>query len=298
MQNFNIETDETGKELIDHGSSMFPIAGYDELFSKFLLGEVPWHWHEEIELVIVLEGSTQVLYPEGHVELKKGDGIFINSNVLHRMIRTSPCDCHIINFVLRPEFIAGRVDSTIYRKYIHPICSNTSLPIITFDPVVDYERAIIDAIKKAFEIYSNASLCFELALRTYLSESWILLCTNRPYLLNAPTTETEDQKRIRKLVHFIHQHYQEKITVKNLSIVASISESECYRLFRKTLTTTPNEYIQSHRLQLAPSLLLGTDLSVITISQNLGFGSPSYFTKLFKATYHLTPMEFRKLRPE
>ena len=69
MQNYNIETDENGRELAEHGDALFPIASYDEYFSEFVLKEVSWHYHEEIEVIIVYEGSTKVEFVGGLVLL-------------------------------------------------------------------------------------------------------------------------------------------------------------------------------------------------------------------------------------
>ena len=81
MQVYKLSTDEFGRELTQHGSIDFPCAGYDESFSKFLLGEVPWHWHEELEIVVVYEGSTRVEYIGGDMQVSVGEGILINSRI-------------------------------------------------------------------------------------------------------------------------------------------------------------------------------------------------------------------------
>ena len=49
----NTETDSAGRELTAHGTAAFPIACYhDDLEAA----PVPWHWHEELELLLASEG--------------------------------------------------------------------------------------------------------------------------------------------------------------------------------------------------------------------------------------------------
>lgn len=297
MQNYNIETDESGRELVEHGDTWFPIAAYDEYFSKFVLKEVPWHWHEELELVLVFEGSTKIEYMNGYTDLHEGEGAFINCNVLHRLTQIGDIDCHIINLILKPEFLGGRYDSRIYREYIHPICSNNTLSLLKFSPAISWENEIIHKIRNAFRLFNANKFGYEMAVKSTLMEMWELLCVNRTDLFNNTSPLTENEQRINKIIKFIHSNYEKKIAVYQLGEVAGISESECYRLFKKTLQTTPNNYILNHRLQLAAIKLVGSNQNILTLSLELGFASPSYFSKKFKEQYACTPLYFRQGHP-
>jgi AraC-like DNA-binding protein/mannose-6-phosphate isomerase-like protein (cupin superfamily) len=293
MQNYIIKTDESGQELIDHGDTWLPVAGYDEYFSKFVLNEVPWHWHEEIEFIIIYEGSIKVEYVDGYTNLDQGDGIFINSNTLHRLTQIGNIDCHIINFVLKPEFLGGRYDSRIYREYIKPICNNKALSTIKLSPTIPWGQKSINKIIEAFNAFTSSTFGYEMVVRTNLTEVWGLICINQPNVFKNSNPITESRKRISKIIKFIHNNYENKLTIRLLAGVADISESECYRLFKKTLQTTPNDYILNHRLQVAAIKLVDSDETILNLTYELGFGSPSYFSKKFKERYSYTPRKFR-----
>ena len=70
-------------ELTKHGTPIFPCAGYDEDPGEYLVGNIPWHWHEELEVIFAAEGDTLVLCGETEDLLHAGDVLFVNSNVLH-----------------------------------------------------------------------------------------------------------------------------------------------------------------------------------------------------------------------
>ena len=53
------------------------------------------------------------------------------------------------------------------------------------------------------------------------------------------------------------------------------------------------EYINNYRLEIASSLLNKSEKSILDISFEVGFNNVSYFNKLFKKKYSLTPKEFR-----
>ena len=75
----NTETDSAGRELAVHGTAAFPIACYhDDLEAA----PVPWHWHEELELLIASEGGVLAAAAGEKYTLAEGDGLFINAGVL------------------------------------------------------------------------------------------------------------------------------------------------------------------------------------------------------------------------
>ena len=72
--------DETGKELLTYGTPDFPIAFFDDDLSKV---KVPWHWHDEWEIVFLLSGKVSVFIGGCELALNAGEGYFANSGVLH-----------------------------------------------------------------------------------------------------------------------------------------------------------------------------------------------------------------------
>ncbi len=70
------------------------------------------------------------------------------------------------------------------------------------------------------------------------------------------------------------------------------------KFFKKHIGMTSIEYINNYRLEKASALLSSTDKSIMEISLDVGFNSVSYFNKLFKNKYKLTPKEFRIVEKE
>ena len=72
------------------------------------------------------------------------------------------------------------------------------------------------------------------------------------------------------------------------------SKEHVCRVFKKHFGITMTEHLNRQRLELATNLLSYSDKSVLSISMELGFSSVSYFNKIFKQRYNLSPLEFRK----
>ena len=99
---------------------------------------------------------------------------------------------------------------------------------------------------------------------------------------------------IKKMMQFIHEHYADKITLGDIAISTNISTRECSRCFQRCIKISPINYLNEHRIRMAAQMLLQTDKNIITISENCGFSSSSYFSKLFQKIMGCTPKNYRK----
>ena len=100
----NTETDSAGRELTAHGTAAFPIACYhDDLEAA----PVPWHWHEELELLIASEGGVLAAAAGEKYTLAEGDGLFINAGVLHADWPLNAGRCRLYSVVFHPRLVAA-----------------------------------------------------------------------------------------------------------------------------------------------------------------------------------------------
>lgn len=121
-QSYNrIEADEDFMETIPHGSNTYPFDFFYENLALFDFNCIEWHWHTELEFVYVESGTVTFWIGEKQFILSEGNGVFINSKILHRFY--SPDAAIIPNFLCMPYFIAAE-NSLIYSKYIRPIDSS------------------------------------------------------------------------------------------------------------------------------------------------------------------------------
>ena len=107
-----------------HDNPLFSCSAYYTDWRKSFIEGVPWHWHDEIEFAVVVDGEADAEFGEVRTHLKTGWGIFVNAGVLHR-INMSGCEtCQVHSFVVDADLLAG---GALYStKYIHPITSCSS----------------------------------------------------------------------------------------------------------------------------------------------------------------------------
>lgn len=291
-----------GQEVKEHGTTFFPIACYDNNLTEL---PVPWHWHEELEAAIVVQGCARIVAGDRIVHVPAGNGIFINANTLHAAEAapdmTAPAagqsspDCILHSFVFHPRLVGGSMDSIFWHKYLQPILKHPNFPGIHLKHEVPWEKAALYAIEEAWNACVRERTGYEFAARDMLSQLILLL---RQHLISIGTASSgktvRDGARIKQMLQFIHEQYASPITMAQIAACASVSESECLRCFHSTIGTSPMAYVKKYRLQKAADLLHATDGKIQDIGASCGFQEMSYFAKTFRAVYGCTPSEWRK----
>ena len=82
--------------------------------------------------------------------------------------------------------------------------------------------------------------------------------------------------------------------VSHMQALAHTSAEHLSRTFRKELGCTPTEYLNKQRLTYAANLLIHSDRPIVDVSLEVGLGNISYFYRVFKREFGVTPAQFRK----
>jgi AraC-like DNA-binding protein len=110
---------------------------------------------------------------------------------------------------------------------------------------------------------------------------------NKDKLLRKATIE-----KIEKAVDIIKKELDMRINVHKLAKRVGLNQNTLQSGFKTLFDTSVNEYIKTHKLELAKQLLEKSDLNVTEITYKIGINSRSYFSKLFKARYGISPNEY------
>lgn len=104
----------------------------------------------------------------------------------------------------------------------------------------------------------------------------------------------EAQRLVRKAMAFIHEHFAEYISRREIAQHVSISEDHLTFCFRQELGTTPIEYLQRYRVHQARRLLKDTERSVTEIALDVGFSDSGYFSRIFRRVTGMSPETYRR----
>lgn len=109
----------------------------------------------------------------------------------------------------------------------------------------------------------------------------------------APQIGHEKKEEINKALKFIHEHYNQDITLANIAAAVSISPGYLCRLFKEYHKQTVMECLEKYRVEKAMELLKNTDLSIKEVALRVGFKDPNYFSKVFRKVTNSSPTAMR-----
>ena len=283
------------------GSQQERLPGFSPQFphicSHVLLPDGPaggciWHWHKSMELFYVDQGAIIYHTPGGQRLFRAGSGGMVNSNVLHRT-QSLENGTTLRLHLFEPELLAGIPGGTVQQRYLAPLVEQPGLELLPLSLEVPQQAAALALLCQSFALDETA-FGYELRLQAMLSELWLAFLQQLPPLEPAAPERSSASNKVKQMILFMTAHAAEKLSVADIAAAAYCSERECYRCFRSCLHTTPSEYLQNIRLQMASQLLTRTKLAITDIAQQCGLGSSSYFGAQFRQHFGCSPTVYRK----
>jgi AraC-like DNA-binding protein/response regulator of citrate/malate metabolism len=113
-------------------------------------------------------------------------------------------------------------------------------------------------------------------------------------LRRQPRLGTENQRLVRKVMAYIHEHFSQPLTRKQLADYAGVSERHLNRCFTQELGLTPLNYLNRYRIQQAKKLLEKNHLSILEVMGRVGFSESSHFAHVFHREVGLSPSAYKR----
>lgn len=112
--------------------------------------------------------------------------------------------------------------------------------------------------------------------------------------LNSQLGGNKNQQRIKMAIEYIQKNYDKELNMAMVSNYISMNYSLFSYLFKEYTGSNFVNYLKQIRMEEAKKLLTETDMKVIEISQTVGYDNEKHFMKVFKASYGVSPTEYRK----
>ena len=290
-----IITNQFQKELKQHGNEQFPFLVSYQKLSEYESGSFMWHWHPEIEITYVQKGT--MCYKVNHMvyHLKEGDIVFNNSGALHSGTMENQKDCAYIPVTFDPRLIYGFFQSTINSKYVDPVIQDSMLPAICIDQSEPWHKPFREYLLRIIDLDEKKPDFYELDITICLQSMWRLLLEHITYEPQASRENSLEYDRIKKILSYIEENYQNKITLNDIAGHIHLCESECTRLFKRHMNTTLFAFLQEYRIERSLEFLQA-DQPVSAVADKAGFSDPNYYSKVFAKIKGCSPREYRKHR--
>ena len=278
-------------ETKKHTSEDFPYNTY--LCSIPLdFTQVSLHWHIEMELIVIKRGEGLVHVNLVSYKVKAGDIIVVLPGQLHSITALGYALMEYENILFKAEMLKSKTTDICNLHIINPILNGYVDFPAWIQPKLPYYTNTLACIKQISELSKYKPEGYQLAIKSCLMMFLFYLYTN-----NKKTDLVKYKKSIDKIklvLEYIQNNYQHQITIDEIAKICYYSNSHFMKFFKETTGYGFTHYLNDYRLAVATQLLQTENVSILEISQQAGFENVSYFNRLFKRKYNMTPTVYRK----
>jgi len=265
-------------------------------FRLFIINasQFPPHWHEEIEVVYVLEGEVRVVLNSRLYVLKKSDILLIGGGDIHHFLTQQKNNkVAIIQFGL--SIFENFPISSIDKRFTRLLAGNSTDGDVPVD--VQVHRELEQHIVAFIDEYTKKQQGYQLALKARVFDIGVILLRKVPmenYVLQEKVKRLNKLERLENVFAYVEKNYEVNVTLSEISKVANFSVYHFVRFFKDTVGMTFGQYLNDFRIKKAKVCLLTSSEPITQVAFKTGFNSVTTFNRLFKELQGCSPSEFRK----
>ena len=236
------------------------------------------HHHTNYEIYILLSGERLVTIGDITYRVEAGMASLFESNISHRSVGDTDYTGICIHF-----------SKAYLEKYF--------LPAVVSSYLACFKAPIIfipEAYRQKLLNWNVSSDCKSPTAYLLLAQILTDLSVfQHQYPLENEISVSENKASgFQRIIHYINANYTTLQTVRDIAESCGVSESYVHRAVRQIESLTVKEYINQLRLRHAIHQMERGGNSLSVISKTCGFQSVSYFYRVFKKYYGMTPTQY------
>ena len=261
---------------------------------------VPWHFHPEIELALIVEGSGDRCVGDHLEPFEDGDLVLIGPNLPHYWHSNTTTDApakgrgraRAIVIQLKEDSLGKRFFELPETEAWHRLLEHSRRGL-AFD--THASAAVSREMQRLLKLTGTQRLIGLLGILQRLADALPVTrsLASEHYL---PDCDHRTGDRVRKVYQFLYAHLSEPIGLDDVARVAGMSPAAFCRYCRRVTGRTLTRLIAELRVTQACKLLTDTDQSVSEVAFASGFQSISNFNRVFHELRGENPMSFRRKR--
>ena len=253
------------------------------------------HTHDFYEASIVVSGSAKHIIGDYSYTLKRGDIYVIKKGIAHGFFDVDNLD--VIDLMYFPEiFMSADIQLFNLPGFRSLFIIEPNMRVYNYYPyvltlaendlnyVVETANFIMQELIKRDDDNVVLVKHFMLSMFAYLSVKYTVSCD-----------EPQSTQILTKAINYMHENLSKPVKISDIAQHAFVSTRHLNRLFIKYYSITPSQHLLDIRLKKANVLLSNNKMKIKEISEVCGFTDPSYFTRLYKKIYGVTPKAYAML---
>jgi len=255
----------------------------------------PKHRHNYIEINYVVKGTLTQTVGNETITLKQGELLFLNQHIEHEIKASKEQDL-VVNFIIQPsffEFIFQYLhgENKITDFLINSLYNQTQSGQYLYFTVSEVSE-IQDIIEKIWLEEKKNTLFLDSTMKLYMGLLIIELAKNSDKIKQNTEVSTQHYLVVESLKYI--EDYYKTGALHELAGKLKQSSSSLSKQIKKATGSTYKELVQEKRLNKAKDLLETTSFPIRTIVEEVGYDNISYFYRIFKDKYKVTPKQLRE----
>lgn len=246
-------------------------------FSHRFANDDTTHEIDQYKCAIVASESNN-----GHIiSFQKGQPTEVVSLEINRekFLEITSCELKELSPELQQLFEDVKADNTFYHEGFYGLEFNTILKNISmYEDQKLIRKFYLESI--GLQIFVNQLVQFQDDLLTEPDKSILRI---------------NELKQVEETATYISQNLDKDLSVAQLSRLSGLNPNKLQTAFKYLFKKTVNEYVIDAKLKKSLSLLKSSELNVSDVAILIGIKSYSYFSKVFKQKYKVTPSEYKDL---
>ncbi len=287
----NILEYENTQEIKTHGNLNFPFNIY--LCSIPLdFASVPAHWHNDMEIIYIKKGQGIISVDLEPYPVQAGEIVLIAPGQLHSIEQYEDASMEYENIIFQLNMLMAATDDLCSEHFFTPILHNRlSLPV-HLTPASPAYAKVSGCLNKIDKLSGYGDALSMLGIKGKLFELFHLLLCHCPNTTK-PHTHSRSLDTVKLILKHVETHYHENLSIQDMADLCGFSASHFMKFFKQHMGTSFTAYLNDYRLTMAARMLSASTDTVVAIAEETGFENLSYFNRVFKKKYNMTPSQYR-----
>lgn len=255
----------------------------------------PKHTHNYVEIVYMCEGQTDHIINDQPVRLEKGELLFLHQNTTQEIMKANQGDI-AVNFIILPEFFDQALtmigeEENMIRDFLISCLQGRyeDIPYLHFK--VSQVLPIQNLVENLIWTIVNEQQQKRSINQVTMGLLFLQLMAHTDKVVTGVNNYEADL--MFSVYNYINEHYNGG-QLQDLADLLGVELYQLSRMIKKVTGLNYKELLQNKRLSQAAYLLKSTNMKVIDIGFAVGYSNLSYFYRIFRERYGVSPKHFRK----
>lgn len=255
-----------------------------------------WHYHKEVEFLLVLKGEVTVLCKDERFSLRKGDVAVFGSSEPHTTLQSKTGNTSQVVFQidLRKYWDSSTLGSM---RHFSEVLRPLSEMNYVYRDNAEVRTRTVAHIMDIFREMNGKKLGYELAVSSLIKQMLLLLLRHDDRKLLG-YNDDRLLERLQPAVDFVEERLGDKLSVTELSDRMNMSYTHFIKTFKRAFGMSFTEFVVYKRIRKAEQQLLASELSIAEVAESVGISNLGHFYKLFRRYNGCSPKEFKNSRRE